>query len=133
VRDLIEAWPCFRPAAGAAASGRACLAPSSEGGGRGEGYLCVDVPEAAGPATLSVRWRASGAGRLTLRGTVTDGRKSRAFSIDAPAPAADGPAWAVDSFDLGAIPRGRVVIALEDPCASGCEIDALAVGARPVE
>jgi hypothetical protein len=39
----------------------------------------------------------------------------------------------VDSFDLGAIPRGRVVIALEDPCASGCEIDSLAVGAKPVE
>jgi hypothetical protein len=135
VRDLLDAWPCFGAAAGAGASGRACLAPSSAGAGRGEGYLCVDVPEGSGAATLAVRWKASGAGRLTLRGTVTDGRKSRPFSIDAPAPAAaaDGAAWSVDSFDLGAIPRGRVVIALEDPCASGCEIDSLAVGAKPVE
>jgi hypothetical protein len=135
VRDLIEWAPCFRASAGAGASGAACLAPSGTGGGRGEGYLCVDVPEGAGTATLTVRWRPVGAGRLTLHGTVTDGRKPRPFSIDVPAPAAgaDGVPWTSDAFDLGPIPRGRVVIALDDPCASGCEIDAFAVGAKPLE
>jgi hypothetical protein len=135
VRDLIEPAPCFRVAGGAAASGAACLAPSGWGGGRGEGYLSLDVPEASGPATLCVRWRPVGAGRLTLRGTITDGRKPRPFSIDVPAPtaSADGVAWTADWFDVGAVPHGRVVVAIDDPCASGCEIDALALGARPVE
>lgn len=134
VRDLVEPYPCFHAAAGAGASGSACLSPSNRGGGHGEGYLGLDVPEGSGGATLCVRWRPVGGGHLVLRGTVTDGRKARPFSIDIAAPAgAAADAWTADAFDIGSVPHGRVIVALEDPCAAGYEVDALALGAKPLE
>jgi hypothetical protein len=132
-RDLHDATSGFRVVADANAWGRACLAPSGPNTSRGEGYLSVDVPEAPGSAFLAVRWQPVAGGRLTLRGTVTDGKKSKAFSVDMPAPSMGDAAWAIDVVELGSIPRGRVVVALDDPCASGCRLDALAIGAKPLD
>ena len=131
MRDLHDAAPCFRVVADAAAWGRACMAASGWNANRGEGYLCVDVPEGPGGAWLGVRWRGTG-GRLTLRGYITDGRKQKPFTLDMPAPM-KGEEYAIDAFDLGPIPRGRIVVAFEDPCGSGCRIDAFSIGSKPLD
>jgi hypothetical protein len=80
-----------------------------------------------------VRWQPVGGGRLTLRGSVSDGKRTKPFSLDMPAPSSGEAEWAIDVLDLGPIPRGRVVFAIDDPCASGCRIDAIAVGAKPLD
>lgn len=133
IRDLYDATPCFRVLAEPAAWGRACIAPSGTNGGRGEGYLALDLPEGPGPAWLTVRWQPVGAGRLTLRGSVTDGKKIKPFAADVPGPGGDKPQWTFDVFELGPIPRGRIVLAIDDPCASGCKIDAIALGPKPLD
>ncbi len=132
-RDLYNAMPCFRVIAEPLAWGKACIAPTGSNGGHGEGYLALDLPEGPGPAWITVRWQPVGTGRLTLRGSVTDGKKIKPFAIDVPSPGGEAPAWAFDVFELGAIPRGRIVVAFDDPCASGCRIDAIAIGPRPLE
>ena len=131
VRDLYDRTPCFRVLAEPKAWGRACIAPTGWNERRGEGYVVLDVPEGTGSSFLTVRWQPTAGGRLTLRGYITDGRKPKPFSIDMPGPVGDKPEWSFDVFDLGSIPRGRVVFAIEDPCASGCKIDAIAVGPKP--
>jgi hypothetical protein len=134
VRDLHDANSSFRVAVDAAAWGRACIAPNGWGGRRGEGYLPLDVPAGGGAAFLAVRWQPSGGARLTLKGYFADGRKQTPFSIDVPAVgASDKPQWSVDVFELGPIPHGKIVLAIDDPCAAGYKLDALAVGAKPIE
>lgn len=133
IRDLHDAAPCFAPAADAAAWGRACLAPTGANRNRGVGYLGLDVPEGNGSVWMTVRWRGGRGARLALRGVVTDGKKTKPFVADLPAPARDDPQWALDVFDLGSLPRGRVALVIDDPCAAGASIDAIAVGAKPLE
>lgn len=133
IRDLHDATSCFRVVAEPLAWGRACIAPSGWNAGHGEGYLALDLPEGPGPAWLTVRWQAVGAGRLTLRGSVTDGRKTRPFAVDVPSPGGDKPQWTLDVFEIGQVPRGRIVVAIDDPCASGCRIDAIALGPKPLD
>jgi hypothetical protein len=132
-RDLHDATPSFRALADPKAWGRACLGPAGGNAFRGEGYLPLDVPEASGNASIAVRWQPVGGGRLTLRGSVSDGKRTKPFSLDMPAPSSGEAEWAIDVLDLGPIPRGRVVFAIDDPCASGCRIDAIAVGAKPLD
>jgi hypothetical protein len=133
IRDLHDANSSFRVAADGPASGRACIVPNGGGGRRGEGYLQLDVPAGGGAAFLALRWQPTGGGRLTLRGYFADGKKQTPFAIDVPAVGAEKPQWIVDVFELGAIPRGRIVMAIDDPCSAGYKLDALAVGAKPLE
>jgi hypothetical protein len=133
MRDLHDPGSCFRVLADAKAWGRACIGPAGGNVFRGEGYLPLDLPEAAANAFVAVRWQPVGGGRLTLRGSVTDGKRTKAFSVDTPGSATGGADWAVDVLEIGQVPRGRVVLALEDPCSSGCRIDAIAVGAKPLD
>jgi len=133
VRDLHDANSSFRVAADGPACGRACIAPNGGGGRRGEGYLQLDVPAGGGAAFLAVRWQPTSGGRLTLKGYFADGKKQTPFSIDVPAVGAEKPEWVLDVFELGQIPHGRIVMAIDDPCSAGYKLDALAVGAKPLE
>jgi hypothetical protein len=131
--DLHDSTPGFRVVADSAAWGRACLAPHGGRGARGEGYLALDVPAGGAGAFLSVRWQPVAGGRLTLHGYFADGKKQTPFEIDVPAVGAEKPEWIVDVFDLGQIPRGNIVMAIDDPCSAGYKLDALAVGAKPLD
>ena len=91
----------------------------------------AQVLEASGDVWLTLRTK-SFVPRATLHGALTDGRRSKAFSVELPATSAAGE-WAIASVNLGSAPRGDVALVVESPCAAGYAIDAVAVGAKPGE
>jgi len=125
MRDVTSSWPGFVVQVDADATGRACLGSSTWGGGRGTGTL---VLEPGSGKSLSVRWRSNGA-PLHLSGMLTDGKKTVPLDLRA---AASGSGFQVSTFPLPAPPKKRMALILHDPCAEGYQLDAFAIGAKPL-